>query len=170
MGTSLKVSSTDGKTVNNTYTFNKTISTSDQTDYVGSDGDLYIGNSKNIFYGKTHSPEFQQQQRDRMLGRKDTLKDLERKRITWEKYNPSRFNPKFGNLNPKSKKIFILMETNSSSPPLKNSIKDFTIQFLTEVHLQERTHKTDLIFVLSLMNLYLPHLFFLLIPFKILYL
>ncbi len=51
VGTSLKVSSKDGKTVNNTYTFNKTISTSDQTDYVGSDGDLYIGNSKNIFYG-----------------------------------------------------------------------------------------------------------------------
>lgn len=51
VGTSLKVSSKDGKTVNNTYTFNKTISTSDQTDFVGSDGDLYIGNSKNIYYG-----------------------------------------------------------------------------------------------------------------------
>lgn len=50
-GTSLKVSSNDGKTVNSTYTFNKTISTSDQTDYVGSDGDLYIGNSKNVYYG-----------------------------------------------------------------------------------------------------------------------
>ncbi len=51
VGTSLKVSSSDGKSVTSTYTFNKTISTSDQTDYVGSDGDLYIGNSKNIYYG-----------------------------------------------------------------------------------------------------------------------
>ena len=51
VGTSVKMSSTDGKSVTSTYTFNKTISTSNQTDYVGSDGDLYIGNSKNIFYG-----------------------------------------------------------------------------------------------------------------------
>jgi hypothetical protein len=35
----------------NTYTFNQTISTSDEVDFVGADGDLYIGNSKNIYYG-----------------------------------------------------------------------------------------------------------------------
>lgn len=34
-----------------TYTFNQTISTSDNTSFVGSDGDLFIGNSKNIYYG-----------------------------------------------------------------------------------------------------------------------
>ncbi len=51
VGINLNNTSSDGKTVNSTYTFNKTISTSDQTDYVGADGDLYIGNSKNIYYG-----------------------------------------------------------------------------------------------------------------------
>ncbi|OOV19038.1 LamG-like jellyroll fold domain-containing protein [Flavobacterium sp. LM4] len=50
-GISISKTSQDGKSVKNTYTFSKTISTSDGTDYVGSDGDLYIGNSKNIFYG-----------------------------------------------------------------------------------------------------------------------
>jgi hypothetical protein len=35
----------------NTYTFNQTISTSDEVDFVGADGDLYIGNSKNMYYG-----------------------------------------------------------------------------------------------------------------------
>lgn len=38
-------------TTSNTYTFNQTISTSDDPSYVGSDGDLYIGNSTNVFYG-----------------------------------------------------------------------------------------------------------------------
>ncbi|MBU3011267.1 T9SS type A sorting domain-containing protein [Polaribacter vadi] len=35
----------------NTYTFNQTFSTSDSPEFVGSEGDLYVGNSKNIFYG-----------------------------------------------------------------------------------------------------------------------
>lgn len=34
-----------------TYTFNETISTSDDFEFVGAGGDLYIGNSKNVFYG-----------------------------------------------------------------------------------------------------------------------
>lgn len=50
MGVTLK--STDGESLTKTYSFSKTISTSDNPDYVGSDGDLYIGNSKNYFYGK----------------------------------------------------------------------------------------------------------------------
>ena len=51
VGIGLANTSKDGKSVNSTYTFNKAISTSDATDYVGAGGDLYIGNSKNIFYG-----------------------------------------------------------------------------------------------------------------------
>lgn len=51
VGVGLSSTSTDGKSVTNTYTFNKTISTSSDPEYVGSDGDLYIGNSKNVFYG-----------------------------------------------------------------------------------------------------------------------
>ena len=50
-GISLANTSADGKSISSTYTFNKAISTSDATDYVGADGDLYIGNSKNIYYG-----------------------------------------------------------------------------------------------------------------------
>ena len=38
-------------TTKNTYTFNQTISTRSDKEYVGSDGDLYIGNAKNVFYG-----------------------------------------------------------------------------------------------------------------------
>lgn len=51
LGIGVTHSSSDGKSVTKTYTFNKTISTSDDPDYVGSMGDLYIGNSKNQFYG-----------------------------------------------------------------------------------------------------------------------
>ena len=51
LGIGLTHSSTDGKSLTKTYTFNQTISTSDDPDYVGSMGDLYIGNSKNQFYG-----------------------------------------------------------------------------------------------------------------------
>ena len=51
VGIGINNTSNNGKSVTSTYTFNKTISTSDQPDYNGSDGDLYIGNSKNIFYG-----------------------------------------------------------------------------------------------------------------------
>lgn len=50
-GIGLTHSSTDGKSLTKTYTFSQTISTSDDPDYVGSMGDLYIGNSKNQFYG-----------------------------------------------------------------------------------------------------------------------
>jgi hypothetical protein len=35
----------------NSYTFNQTISTSDDPNFVGADGDLYIGNSRNMYYG-----------------------------------------------------------------------------------------------------------------------
>lgn len=34
-----------------TYTFNQAISTSDSPSFVGADGDLFIGNAKNIYYG-----------------------------------------------------------------------------------------------------------------------
>ena len=34
-----------------TYEFNQTISTSDEIEFVGADGDLYIGNAKNVYYG-----------------------------------------------------------------------------------------------------------------------
>ncbi|MFD1606057.1 LamG-like jellyroll fold domain-containing protein [Flavobacterium artemisiae] len=50
-GVGLTSTSNDGRTNTTTFTFNNAISTSDATDYVGSDGDLYIGNSKNMFYG-----------------------------------------------------------------------------------------------------------------------
>lgn len=50
-GLSLAVESNHGKSITKTYTFNQTISTSDDPAYVGSDGDLYIGNTKNYFYG-----------------------------------------------------------------------------------------------------------------------
>jgi hypothetical protein len=48
---SMAVENTTTNTTTNTYTFTKTISTSDDPNYVGADGDVYIGNSKNIFYG-----------------------------------------------------------------------------------------------------------------------
>ncbi|PXY46028.1 laminin G [Flavobacterium hydrophilum] len=57
VGIGLNNTSEDGNTVTSTYTFNKAISTSDATDYVGADGDLYIGNSKNIFYGSYDNVE-----------------------------------------------------------------------------------------------------------------
>ena len=44
-------SSKDGESLTKTYTFNQTISTSDDPEYVGAEGDLYIGQSKNYFYG-----------------------------------------------------------------------------------------------------------------------
>ncbi|QVY64267.1 LamG-like jellyroll fold domain-containing protein [Polaribacter sp. Q13] len=40
----------DGSTTE-TYEFTETISTSDDPEYVGADGDLYIGNAKNVYYG-----------------------------------------------------------------------------------------------------------------------
>ena len=50
-GLSLEVESTTGKSITKTYTFNQTISTSDDPDFVGSEGDLYIGNTKNYYHG-----------------------------------------------------------------------------------------------------------------------
>ena len=50
-GISLKVESTNGNTISKKYTFNQTISTSSDPKFVGSKADLYIGNSKNYFYG-----------------------------------------------------------------------------------------------------------------------
>ncbi len=51
IGIGISGSSKDGKSLTKTYTFSQTISTSDDPDFVGSEGDLYIGNSKNQFYG-----------------------------------------------------------------------------------------------------------------------
>lgn len=51
IGLGFQNTTTDGKSMNTSYSFNKTISTSSESDYVGSEGDLYIGNSKNIYYG-----------------------------------------------------------------------------------------------------------------------
>jgi len=50
-GISMSSSSTNGKSIENTYTFNQTISTSDDPAYVGNEADLYIGYSANQFYG-----------------------------------------------------------------------------------------------------------------------
>lgn len=50
-GVTMAQSSTNGKSVTNTYTFNQTISTSDDPNWIGSDADLYIGTSANQFYG-----------------------------------------------------------------------------------------------------------------------
>jgi hypothetical protein len=50
-GVTMAQSSTNGKSVTNTYTFNQTISTSDNPSWIGSDADLYVGTSANQFYG-----------------------------------------------------------------------------------------------------------------------
>ena len=50
-GVTMAQSSSNGKSVTNTYSFNQTISTSADPDWVGSDADLYIGTSANQFYG-----------------------------------------------------------------------------------------------------------------------
>jgi hypothetical protein len=50
-GISTSTSSTDGESITKTYSFSQSISTSGDPDYVGSDGDLYIGQAKNYFYG-----------------------------------------------------------------------------------------------------------------------
>ncbi|WP_370004061.1 LamG-like jellyroll fold domain-containing protein, partial [Winogradskyella sp.] len=48
---SLSTSSKVGKNLTKTYSFNQTISTSSDPSFVGAEGDLYIGHSKNYFYG-----------------------------------------------------------------------------------------------------------------------
>lgn len=50
-GITMEQSSSNGKSITNTYTFNQTISTSSDPGWVGSDADLYIGTSANQFYG-----------------------------------------------------------------------------------------------------------------------
>ena len=50
-GIGTTTSSNDGKSLTKTYNFSQTISTSDSPEYVGAEGDLYIGQSKNFFYG-----------------------------------------------------------------------------------------------------------------------
>lgn len=42
---------TSNNTTSNTYQFNQTISTSGEIEFVGAEGDLYIGNAKNVYYG-----------------------------------------------------------------------------------------------------------------------
>jgi hypothetical protein len=48
---SVTTSSKDAKSVTKTYKFDQTISTSDDPKYVGAEGDLYIGQSRNYYYG-----------------------------------------------------------------------------------------------------------------------
>lgn len=50
-GISTTLSSEDGNSATKTYSFSQTISTSSDPNFVGADGDLYIGQSKNFFYG-----------------------------------------------------------------------------------------------------------------------
>lgn len=50
-GIGVSTTSSTGRDLTKTYTFNQTISTSDDPLYVGADGDLYIGQSKNYSYG-----------------------------------------------------------------------------------------------------------------------
>ncbi len=51
LGIGVERSSTDGNSLTKTYTFSQTISTSDDPEFTGADGDLYIGNSLNYNYG-----------------------------------------------------------------------------------------------------------------------
>lgn len=51
VGLSMEQSASNGSSVENTYTFNQSISTSDDPGWVGSDADLYIGYSANQIYG-----------------------------------------------------------------------------------------------------------------------
>src|SRR5690606_26878532 len=50
-GISTSQSSSNGKSVSTTYSFNQTIATSDDPSWTGGDADLYIGTSANQFYG-----------------------------------------------------------------------------------------------------------------------
>lgn len=50
-GSNYELSSSNANTITKKYTFNQTISTSSDPEFVGSDGDLYIGKSKNYYYG-----------------------------------------------------------------------------------------------------------------------
>ena len=50
-GVSISQSTSNGKSVSNTYSFNQTISTSDDPSWIGGDADIYVGTSANQFYG-----------------------------------------------------------------------------------------------------------------------
>jgi hypothetical protein len=50
-GVAMSQSASNGTSVENTYTFNQSISTSDDPSWDGSDADLYIGYSANQYYG-----------------------------------------------------------------------------------------------------------------------
>jgi len=51
LGIAVTASSTNAEKLTKTYSFSQSISTSSDTSFVGADGDLYIGQSKNYFYG-----------------------------------------------------------------------------------------------------------------------
>ena len=51
IGLGVSKTSDEGKELSKTYTFSQTISTSSDPNFVGADGDLYIGQSKNYAYG-----------------------------------------------------------------------------------------------------------------------
>lgn len=51
VGLSMEQAASTGSSVENTYTFNQSISTSDDPNWVGSEADLYIGYSANQIYG-----------------------------------------------------------------------------------------------------------------------
>lgn len=51
VGLSMEQAASTGSSVESTYTFNQSISTSDDPNWVGSDADLYIGYSANQIYG-----------------------------------------------------------------------------------------------------------------------
>ena len=51
IGIGLTTTSEDASSIQKTYTFSQSISTSSETDFVGSEGDLYIGQSVNYAYG-----------------------------------------------------------------------------------------------------------------------
>ncbi len=71
-GSSYELSSSNGNTITKKYTFNQTISTSSEPDFVGSDGDLYIGKSKNYYYGTYHKIEALESARDGSISLKNS--------------------------------------------------------------------------------------------------
>jgi hypothetical protein len=70
-------------TFTDTYEFNQTISTSSEPQYVGAEGDLYIGNSTNIYYGvvdnmvfsDTEPPATESDNTTSIISKKITVKD-----------------------------------------------------------------------------------------------
>ena len=58
----------DSKTIETSVTITHTIATSGETDYVGADGDLFIGRATNILFGKSREVGFQRNGNDFELG------------------------------------------------------------------------------------------------------